>query len=170
MVEPEAEATEFWEFSLVAYARPGVADACLSLQDRHGCEVNLLFLCLWLASLRCWALRQEDLRGAQQSAAAPTEHLVRPVRVVRRWFKQWSRNSLDHELHASVYAALKHAELQGERLIQARLLAGLNLDLLETAHSPEAAARISFDNYRVMLSTSRSAARELEELMTLVLS
>lgn len=167
-MEPEAEATEFWEFSLAAYARPGVADACLSLQDRHGCEVNLLLLCLWLASSRCLYLRQEDLCGAQQSADAPNEHLVRPVRVVRRWFKHWSRDNLDRELSASVYTALKLAELQCERVIQARLVAGLELDLLETAHSPEAAARISFDNYLIMLSASGPAAGELEGLIALV--
>jgi len=168
-VEPEAEVTEFWEFSLAAYARPGVADACLSLQDRHGCEVNLLLLCLWLANSRCLYLRQEDLCGAQQSADAPAEHLVRPFRVVRRWFKHWGRDNLDRELSASVYTALKLAELQCERVIQARMIAGLKLELLDAAQSPRAAAQISLYNFRVVLSVSESAARELEELITLVL-
>jgi len=38
----------FWRFSLDAYGRPGVAAACLDLQDRHGCDVNLILYALWL--------------------------------------------------------------------------------------------------------------------------
>ena len=52
MTEPAGEAAEaaasFWAFSLEFYARPGVAEACLALQDRHGLDVNILLLCCWL--------------------------------------------------------------------------------------------------------------------------
>ena len=42
--------SRFWQFSLDFYARPGVADACLELQDRAGVDVNVLFFVLYLAA------------------------------------------------------------------------------------------------------------------------
>jgi uncharacterized protein (TIGR02444 family) len=32
----------FWEFSLAFYAEPGVAPACLAMQDLEGVDVNLV--------------------------------------------------------------------------------------------------------------------------------
>ncbi|MGX7927203.1 TIGR02444 family protein [Tsuneonella sp. HG094] len=169
MPRSEGEADEFWEYSLRVYARTGVAEACLSLQDRHGCEVNLVLLCLWLAQNRKLWLRKEDLCAAQRSAAAPVEGVVRPLRMTRRWLKRWSRNALSDEPYASAYAALKQAELQGERLVQARLIADLRLDALGSAHSAAGAAQISFENYAAMSSAPETIARELEKLMGIAL-
>ena len=42
----------FWQYSIVFYARPGVAAACLALQDREKADVNLILLAFWLASRR----------------------------------------------------------------------------------------------------------------------
>ena len=39
----------FWSFSTEFYGRTGVAPACLVLQDRFGCDVNLLLFALWAA-------------------------------------------------------------------------------------------------------------------------
>ena len=38
----------FWRFSLRTYGAPGVARACLALQDACGADVNLLLFCCWL--------------------------------------------------------------------------------------------------------------------------
>src|SRR3954470_3940357 len=38
----------FWNFSLELYAGEGVAEACLDLQERRGCDVNVLLFCCWL--------------------------------------------------------------------------------------------------------------------------
>ena len=44
-----AEAVEeFWRFALGFYARPGVAPACLELQDRHGKDVLIALYCCWV--------------------------------------------------------------------------------------------------------------------------
>jgi uncharacterized protein (TIGR02444 family) len=40
----------FWEWALDAYARPGVAEACLELQDVHGQNVPLLLWAAWAAA------------------------------------------------------------------------------------------------------------------------
>jgi uncharacterized protein (TIGR02444 family) len=36
----------FWRFSLDLYGRPGVAPACLALQDEAGADVNLVLYLL----------------------------------------------------------------------------------------------------------------------------
>ena len=40
----------FWRFSVKFYAVPGVAPACIELQDQAGVDVNMLFFLLWNAS------------------------------------------------------------------------------------------------------------------------
>ena len=40
----------FWNFSLELYAGDGVAEACLDLQERRGCDVNILLFCCWLGA------------------------------------------------------------------------------------------------------------------------
>ena len=37
-----------WRFSLTFYARPGVSEALIALQDRAGFDVNLMLFALWL--------------------------------------------------------------------------------------------------------------------------
>ena len=66
----ELPASAFWRFSLDFYARPGVAPACLALQDRHGADVNLVLFALWLG-----------MRGHRLDAAAG----ARSARLARRW-------------------------------------------------------------------------------------
>ena len=61
---------EFWDFSVTLYGRPGVAPACLELQERRGLDVNVLMFCLWLAQSGRGPAAREHLDGAF-SAAAP---------------------------------------------------------------------------------------------------
>ena len=42
-----SDGNPLWEFSLEFYAQPGVASACLALQDRCGVDVNVLLLMCW---------------------------------------------------------------------------------------------------------------------------
>jgi uncharacterized protein (TIGR02444 family) len=39
-----------WRFSLLLYAKPNVANACLALQDEVGADINLLLFLLWEAT------------------------------------------------------------------------------------------------------------------------
>ena len=36
-----------WDWTLRAYAQPGVPEACLDLQDRHGQNTSLLLWAVW---------------------------------------------------------------------------------------------------------------------------
>ena len=83
----ELPTSAFWRFSLALYARPGVAPACLALQDRHGADVNLLLLALWLGTS---GHRLDAPAGAHiaRLAADWQQPIVAPLRQVRRRLKQ----------------------------------------------------------------------------------
>jgi len=51
----------FWSFSLALYKKPGVKDACLSLQNRRDLNVNVLLFACWLASTSRGRLESQDL-------------------------------------------------------------------------------------------------------------
>ena len=52
----EDKAGALWRFALAVYQKPGVSDACLLLQDRHGCNVTLLLFAAWAGAERGVAL------------------------------------------------------------------------------------------------------------------
>ena len=48
--ETPVNKSPFWRFSVKFYAEPGVAQACIDLQDQAGVDVNILFFLLWNAA------------------------------------------------------------------------------------------------------------------------
>ena len=81
-----SETSGFWDFSVRAYNQPGVADACLVLQDQHGLDVNLLLYCCWIGASR-GAIPESDLTAALEFSAIWSANVVRPLRQVRSWMK-----------------------------------------------------------------------------------
>jgi uncharacterized protein (TIGR02444 family) len=77
----------FWRFSLGFYGRPGVAAACLALQDRHGADVNLILLALWLGTLGHRLDRPTGDRLARLARRWQMPALG-PLRRVRRLLKR----------------------------------------------------------------------------------
>ncbi len=134
----------FWRFSLAVYGEPGVAEACLSLQDsdvpdrlerdRHALDVNLLLFCCWAG--RCGRRLNSTDMAALIAAAEPWQReVVRPLRGVRRSLKIYeaTAGAAAERLRAEV----KAQELEAERLEQALLHAAL--PLTETSPAPSAA-------------------------------
>lgn len=80
-------ACEFWDFSLAVYGRDGVAPACLSLQERHGVDVNLLLFGCWLAASGRGALAGEALLAAAAAVAPWHGEIVRALRATRMRLK-----------------------------------------------------------------------------------
>lgn len=107
----------FWEYSLAAYAKPGVADACLFLQDEAGLDVNLLLYCCWIASVRENALTEDELRKAVGLTAEWREQVVSPLRQIRRELKGGA-DGLPDEAVESFRSDVKRLELASERLQQ----------------------------------------------------
>jgi uncharacterized protein (TIGR02444 family) len=81
-----ATANPLWTYSLRLYKRPGVAPACIALQDRLGVDVNLLFFCLWMAASGR-RLTPATLRLAAGLAQVWTANVVGPLRGTRRFLK-----------------------------------------------------------------------------------
>ncbi|MGC2412860.1 MAG: TIGR02444 family protein, partial [Stellaceae bacterium] len=54
----------FWRFSLALYARPGVAEALIALQDRAALEVNLILFGLWFGARQGRRLSAGELTAA----------------------------------------------------------------------------------------------------------
>jgi uncharacterized protein (TIGR02444 family) len=106
----------FWQFSLAFYARPGVADACLQLQDDAGVDVNVMFYVLFLATQR----RQIDRTDAARLDSLVKkwrELAVVPLRSLRRRLKTGIEPfpAADTE---SLRSAVKRIELDAERIEQ----------------------------------------------------
>lgn len=107
---------DFWRFSLAVYGQRPVAGECLALQDKFGLNINLLLFCAWLGS-RGIVLSRDDLEGASRSIASWHDHVVRPLRGVRRHMK--SR----HEDVSEMRAQVRQVEIEAEQVEQAMLFA-----------------------------------------------
>jgi uncharacterized protein (TIGR02444 family) len=129
----------FWRFSLGFYRQPGVADACIALQDGSGVDVNVLLFLLWLAT----AKRQVS-RATVQAFCGHTDpwrnDVVVPLRTLRRKLKDraWLVGRNTAELFRT---KIKAVELESERLQQEALFALAAGLATEGAPTVEAAAR-----------------------------
>ena len=124
----------FPSFAEALYARPGVAAACLDLQDRRGCDVNILLFCCWLAASGRPTLTAERLRAILKVSDAWQNEIVRPLRTVRRLLKDkpWDA-ALPETVEAATGEAVRRrvadAELAAEHAEQLKLV---------SLHSPPA--------------------------------
>ncbi len=76
----------FWAFSLEVYSRPGVAAACIDLQDTAEADVNMILFSLWAAH-RGRLLIGADMAALEAAIAPWRADIVRPLRAVRRKLK-----------------------------------------------------------------------------------
>jgi len=115
----------FWNFSVGTYRQPGVAEACLSLQDRYGIDVNLLLYNCWFGCTR--GLLDEPLSSAVLAFSEPwAQEVVRPLRAARTWMKISGcvGTGVSTEDCMALRDEIKAVELEAERL-QQRTLEGL---------------------------------------------
>jgi uncharacterized protein (TIGR02444 family) len=133
----------FWNFSLEIYSGEGVTEACLDLQERRGCDVNVLLFCCWLGASGRPTLTVERLRALLTVTDAWQAEIIRPLRAVRRLLKDrpWlealpetvdatRRRVADAELAAEHAEQLKLASLYApsadrDRPIEKRLRAAI---------------------------------------------
>jgi len=149
--EDDAAGEAFWRFSLALYARPGVADALIAIQDRAARDVNLILFALWLGASRGRRLAAGELAGAEAAIAPIAGAAVAPLRRLRRQLK----SAADPDL-AALRRRIAALEITAERRVQYRLAAArtaatgpqadrlaaaqanLALYLADEARSPEA--------------------------------
>lgn len=77
----------FWDFSAALYGRPGVADACIRLQDECGLDVNLLLFACWLENSGGGRLSGANWRRLINGTESWRREVVEPMRRVRRHLK-----------------------------------------------------------------------------------
>ncbi|TMJ61393.1 MAG: TIGR02444 family protein [Alphaproteobacteria bacterium] len=116
--KPEVYANAFWRFSLALYARPGVAEALIALQDRAGNDVNLILFALWRGVVHGHRLDQGELTAAEAAIAPLRRDVIEPLRKLRRGLKDNS----DPDLQA-LRRRIGGLELAAERRAQSRVAA-----------------------------------------------
>jgi len=100
-----------------------VADACLDLQDRRGCDVNILLFCCWLGASGRPTLTAERLRGILKASDAWQSEIVKPLRAVRRLLKDRPWPEALPETVDAVRRRVADAELAAEHAEQLKLAA-----------------------------------------------
>ena len=119
--DTQAQKSPFWQFSIKFYAVPGVAPACIALQDIAGVDVNLLFFLLWNAALGR-ALSEPEVKELDLMVGVWRNTAVIPLRVIRRALKS-PQMILSPDATTVFRNRIKAAELEAERLQQEAMYA-----------------------------------------------
>lgn len=104
-----------WDWVLDVYARPGVPEACLELQDKHGQNASYLLWSIWTEA------RDPDLLARAADVARRWDHTtLSPLRTVRRALKAPFPPVADHA-REKLREEIKAAELRAERTLMETL-------------------------------------------------
>jgi uncharacterized protein (TIGR02444 family) len=146
MAEVETQTgSPFWRFSLRLYRQPGVADACIALQDGCGVDVNVLLFLLWLATAK-QRVGTGEVEALCAKAGPWRDEVVAPLRSLRRRLKDGAP-LVERNLAELFRTRIKAVELEAERLQQEALFA-LAPSLTATQEpTVEAAARANVTAY-----------------------
>ena len=146
MSEP-ASKSPFWQFSIKFYAAPGVADACIALQDQAKADVNILFYLLWNAT-QGRAFNAADVTEIERRIGPWREVAVVPIRNIRRALKA-PPPVIEPAAAEALRTRIKAVELEAERL-QQEALYGLaqSSRLGRPSPSKAEAARDSVSSYQ----------------------
>jgi uncharacterized protein (TIGR02444 family) len=140
----------FWRFSIKFYAVPGVAPACIALQDQAGVDVNLLFFLLWNATLGR-TLSESDVKELDRTIGVWRDTAVIPLRKMRRALKS-PPAMLAPDVAEAFRNRIKAAELEAERLQQEAMYAlAQSGRFRRTAPTPVEAARANISAYQAAL-------------------
>ena len=110
-----------WAFALHIYAQPGVADACLRLQDEAGIDVMMSLMTVFAAVRHRVLLTASEIRQLDEACRPWREHIVHPLRAIRVRLKSGPLPAPSSETEP-FRSTIKAAELAAERL-QNQLLA-----------------------------------------------
>jgi uncharacterized protein (TIGR02444 family) len=132
------ETGDFWRFTLEIYGRPEVSSRLIELQDRDGKDVNILLFCLYAGLVLGRRLGPADIAALAAAVSGWNAAVTQKLRAVRRDLKPMAADPGVAELRRAVQAA----ELDAERLAQARLEAALPAGPGEVAEAGLARANL----------------------------
>jgi uncharacterized protein (TIGR02444 family) len=143
---PASAGSPFWRFSLRLYRLPGVAEACITLQEESGADVNLLLFLLW-HGVQQRRVPAAEVARLDQNIAAWRERAVIPLRAIRRALKS-PQGLVEAGTAEAFRTRIKAVELEAERLQQEALYELVRVSLLgEPAPSVDEAARANVTAY-----------------------
>lgn len=111
---PELEA-ESWAFALALYARPGVAEACLALQNDADVDVMLLLMATFAAVKHRTLLAPEEIAALDEICRPWREQIVRKLRAIRTELKMGPQPAPSGETE-QFRSKIKALELEAEKL------------------------------------------------------
>jgi uncharacterized protein (TIGR02444 family) len=129
---------DLWRFSLAFYRRPGVAGACLALQDEAGVDVNVMLYLLYLAA-HGRRVDPNDMRRIEEVAAVWRDAVVVPLREIRRKLKA-PLGTFEPAVTSGLRDDVKRIELAAERIEQQTLESLIALD----AAQPDIRERLAY--------------------------
>jgi uncharacterized protein (TIGR02444 family) len=104
-----------WAFALTIYARPGVADACLTLQNEAGVDVMLLLMATFAAVKRRILLTPDEIKAMDEACRPWREQVVWRLRAIRSELKTGPRPAPTSKTEP-FRSKIKALELEAERL------------------------------------------------------
>jgi uncharacterized protein (TIGR02444 family) len=155
MVDP----TNFWQYSQSLYNQKVVASTCLSLQESHDLDVNLILFCCWYAR-NFGVISEALLADSLKYSKSWRRNVVLPIRSTRIWMKSHLENTenSDYLIVKALRERIKFDELTAEKIQQEYLaeiasnyLATNEIALEKTEKSEQQNAAIT--NIRQLLST-----------------
>ena len=109
---------KLWQFSLQLYSKSNVKDACLTLQDKHDADVNLVLFLLYQGSLQR-QLSTESIKHIDDNTRSFRERVIQPIRALRKSLKGKAFSvEADQD---SLYQNMLGLELSAEKLAQTQL-------------------------------------------------
>jgi uncharacterized protein (TIGR02444 family) len=143
---PASAGSPFWRFSLQFYRLPGVAEACIRLQEEAGADVNLLLFLLWHGT-QLRRLSGQEVERLEQKIAPWRDRAVIPLRAIRRALKS-PQGLVEAGTAEAFRTRIKAVELEAERLQQGAMYDLVRVSLLgEAAPSVDEAARANVAAY-----------------------
>ena len=113
-MKPDLEA-ECWAFALAIYAKPGVAEACLALQDEAGVDVMMLLTTTFAAVKQRLLLAPDEIRALNEACRLWREQIVWPLRAIRSGLKAGPQPA-PSEATEQFRSQVKALELAAEKL------------------------------------------------------
>jgi len=111
----------FWNFSLEVYSKKGVSDACITLQEKCGVDVNILLFCCWAASVGHPVLSKDEVTLLCKSVADWNYDIVQKLRHVRKSLKIKNYECNEEEAR-HLQKLVLDVELTAEQIEQFKLM------------------------------------------------
>lgn len=152
----------FWNFSLKVYVAPNIGDECISLQDSHGIDVNLLLFAAFIGR-NGGTLSEREVGEIIALERDWHEQAVKPLRGARRAMKRMLESgSIKHpQAIVALRSRVKADELEAERIEQEWLNNWASDRALGRTNSdPEAALRANIRLLQVACNAGDAPAPE----------